>query len=99
MQFNKDKFELVYATSDYKDGELIPLAIYCSKQKWRLVLIMPTRKKYSFEINKCFSILGDALLLYEITMGMGVVLESRARKYVEYHTNSKLYEKNPFFEY
>jgi len=38
-------------------------------------------------------------LVYEITMGMGVVLEARAKKYIESHPNSKLYEKNPFFKY
>lgn len=94
MRFDKSKKELVYHTTNHRDGKLIELATLCSKKNHRLVLIIPTIKKYTLEINECFRILGDDLLIYEITMGMGVVLASRAKKYVEYVKNSKLYEQN-----
>ncbi len=99
MQFNKDKAELVYHTSSFKDEHIIVCAEICKIKKIRMVLIVPTCKRYSFHILRAFELLGDDLLVYEITMGMGVVLEARAKKYVEYNENSKLYEKNPFFKY
>jgi hypothetical protein len=57
-----------------------------------MVLIIPTIKKYPFEIKECFRILGDDLLIYEMNMGMGIVLASRARKYIEYVKTAELYE-------
>lgn len=99
MKFDKNKKEIVYHTSSFRDGWISVIADECKSNNQRMVLIIPTCKKYSYQINKAFSLLGDDLLVYEITMGMGIVLEARAKKYVEYHTNSKLYEKNPFFEY
>ena len=86
-----DKFELVYHSTDYNDGEFLRLAIICANNNWRLVLILPTCQKYSQSINECFFILGDDLLIYEIDMGMGNVLKARAEKYVQYYKNSKLW--------
>lgn len=97
MQFNNNKFELVYCTPNTKDGELKKLSNLCVNKKWRLVLIIPTCQNYSSEIIECFSLLGDDLLIYEMAMGMGVVLESRARKYVEYNKNSTLYDRNAVY--
>ena len=99
MKFDKTKSEIVYHTPSFRDGWITVIAEECKSNNQRMVLIIPTCKKYSYQINKSFSILGNDLLIYEMTMGMGVVLESRAKKYVEYHKNSKLYEKNPFFKY
>lgn len=84
MKFDKSKKELVYYTTNYKDNKLVALANYCSIMNYRLVLILPTTKKYSYEVNECLSILNNDLLIYEISMGMKTVLASRARKYVEY---------------
>jgi hypothetical protein len=97
MQFDKEKFELVYCTPNTKDGELKTLSTLCVEKGWRLVLIIPTCQKYSSQIVECFSILGDDLLIYEMAMGMGVVLESRAKKYVEYNKNSTLYDRNAVY--
>ena len=92
MIFDKSKKELVYHTTNHRDGKLIELASLCSDTNRRLVLIIPTIKKYSFEINECLRILGDDLLIYEMNMGMGTVLASRARKYVQYIETAELYE-------
>jgi hypothetical protein len=92
MHFDKSKKELVYHTTNHRDGKLIELATLCSDTNRRLVLITPTIKKYPLEINECFRILGDNLLIYEMNMGMGTVLASRARKYVEYIETAELYE-------
>jgi hypothetical protein len=92
MHFDKSKKELVYYTTNLRDGKLIELATLCSDTNRRLVLIIPTTKKYPLEINECFRILGDDLLIYEMGMGMGVVLASRAKKYVEYIETAELYE-------
>mgnify|MGYP001095737734 FL=1 len=92
MQFNKSKKELVYTTTNHRDSKLIELATLCSDTNRRLVLITPTIKKYPLEINECFRILGDDLLIYEMNMGMGTVLASRARKYVQYIETAELYE-------
>jgi hypothetical protein len=99
MKFDKTKNEIVHHTSSFKDEHIIVAAEICKLKQNRLVLIVPTCKRYSFHILRAFELLGDDLLVYEITMGMGVVLESRAKKYIESHPNSKLYEKNPFFKY
>jgi hypothetical protein len=92
VQFNKSKKELVYTTTNHRDSKLIELATLCSDTNRRLVLITPTIKKYPLEINECFRILGDDLLIYEMNMGMGTVLASRARKYVQYIETAELYE-------
>jgi hypothetical protein len=94
MLFDKDKQELVYATPSYTDTEISVLVDLCKSKNWRLVLICPLCKEYPPQIDNAFSVLGDDLLIYEIAMGMRVVLNSRARKYTQYHKNSKLYEKN-----
>ena len=92
MHFHRDKKELVYHTVNHKDGKLIELATLCLSTDSRMVLIIPTIKKYPFEIKECFRILGDDLLIYEMNMGMGIVLASRARKYIEYVKTAELYE-------
>lgn len=92
MHFDNTKKELVYHTTNHKDGKLIELANLCFSTNSRMVLIIPTIKKYPFEIKECFRILGDDLLIYEMNMGMGIVLASRARKYVEYVKTAELYE-------
>jgi hypothetical protein len=94
MEFDKSKRELVYPTPSYKDPEISKLVNICKEKDWRLVLICPLCKEYPPEIDLAFAILGNNLLIYEIAMGMRVVLNSRARKYTEYHKNSSLYEKN-----
>jgi len=91
VRFDTEKGELVYYTTKHGDGELIGLATLCLQTNRRLVLIIPTTKEYTREINECFRILGDDLLVYEISMGMRVVLASRARKYVEYIKNAELH--------
>jgi len=68
VHFNKLKKELVYYTTNHKDIKLIKLATVCSETHCRLVLIIPTIKKYPPEINECFSILGDDMLIYEMNM-------------------------------
>lgn len=68
MHFNKLKKELVYYTTNHKDIKLIKLANICSETHCRLVLIIPTIKKYPSEINECFSILGDDMIIYEMNM-------------------------------
>jgi len=92
VSFDKKKKELVYHSTNFRDAKFIELARLCKETDRRLVLILPTTKKYSAEINQCFEILNDDLLIYEISMGLGVVLESRARKYVEYIETAELYE-------
>lgn len=92
MHFDNTKKELVYHTTNHKDGKLIELANLCFSTNSRMILIIPTIKKYPFEIKECFRILGDDLLIYEMNMGMGVVLASRAKKYVEYVKTAELYE-------
>lgn len=92
MHFDNTKKELVYHTTNHKDGKLIELANLCFSTNSRMVLIIPTIKKYPFEIKECFRILGDDLLIYEMNMGMGNVLASRARKYIEYIKTAELYE-------
>jgi presenilin-like A22 family membrane protease len=94
MHFNSSKKELVYHTTNHRDGKLIELATLCIETNARLVLIIPTIKKYTFEIKECFRILGDDFLIYEMNMGMGIVLASRARKYVEYIETAELYEQD-----
>jgi hypothetical protein len=94
INFDKNKKELVFPTTKYKDSKLIDIAYFCKKENKRLVLIIPTIKSYSPEINKCFTILGDDLLIYELAMGMQVVLTSRAKKYIEYINTAELYEEN-----
>lgn len=94
MHFNSSKKELVYYTTNQKDSKFIELANLCSETNRRLVLIIPTIKKYPFEITESFRILGNDLLIYEMNMGMGIVLASRARKYVEYIKTAELYEQN-----
>ena len=91
VRFDTEKGELVYYTTKHGDGELIGLATLCLQTNRRLVLIIPTTKEYTREINECFRILGDDLLVYEISMGTRVVLASRARKYVEYIKNAELH--------
>lgn len=94
INFDKDKKELVFPTTKYKDSKIVDIAELCQKENKRLVLIIPTIKSYSPEINKCFDILGDDLLIYEMAMGMKVVLVSRAKKYIEYINTAELYEEN-----
>lgn len=91
IMFDTEKGELVYYTTKHGDGGLVELATLCSQTNRRLVLIIPTTKEYTREINECFRILGDDLLVYEISMGTRVVLASRARKYVEYIKNAELH--------
>jgi len=91
VRFDTEKGELVYYTTKHGDGELIGLATLCLQTNRRLVLIIPTTKEYTRQINDCFRILGDDLLVYEISMGTRVVLASRARKYVEYIKNAELH--------
>lgn len=92
MPFDKSKKEIVYHTTDQRDSTIIKIANQCKKNNTRFVLLIPTIKKYTYEINEGFSILGDDFLIYEISMGLGVVLKSRAEKYIKYIPNSELYE-------
>ena len=91
VRFDTEKGELVYYTTKHGDGEFIGLATLCLQTNRRLVLIIPTTKEYTRQIHDCFRILGDDLLVYEISMGTRVVLASRARKYVEYIKNAELH--------
>lgn len=97
MDFDKNKFELVYCTTDFKDSAFEIISNICKINNWRFVLIIPTTKKYSTEINKVFSILGNDFLIYEMSMGMGIVLKSRAEKYVKYIENSELYDEDKVY--
>lgn len=97
MKFDYSKRELVYYTTDWNDSEFQRISIICKTNNWRFVLIITTIKKYPYEINEIFKLLGDDFLIYEISMGMGVVLKSRANKYVEYIKKSELYEKNKIY--
>lgn len=92
INFDKNKTEIVFATTKYKEEKIVEIASSCKEKNYRLVLIIPTIKTYSSQLNKCFELLGDDLLIYEISMGMQVVLSSRAKKYVEYIKTAKMYE-------
>lgn len=92
MQFDLNKKEIVYHTTDHRDSKLEELASVCSNTNSRMVLIIPMIQKYPIEIQECFEKLGNDLLIYEINMGMGNVLKSRAEKYVQYVDSAELYE-------
>lgn len=92
MNFDLNKKEIVYHTTNHRDSRLEELATLCSNTNRRMVLIIPTIQKYPIEIQECFEKLGNDLLIYEINMGMGNVLKSRAEKYVQYVDSAELYE-------
>jgi len=56
------------------------------------VVIIPEQNKYGNSLTEAQDILSDDIWIYEVAMGMKVVLRSRAKKYVEYHSDSILYE-------
>jgi len=91
INFDDSKQELVYYTVDHTDSKLNGLAVQCQSENARLVLIIPTIKSYTKEINDCYKILKDDLLIYELNLGMRNNLRARANKYVEYRKHSKLY--------
>lgn len=96
IDFDDKKQELVYWTTSQKDSEIINFCSHAYQQNKRAVLIIPEKssKKFSIEILSCFDKLNENLLIYEINMGMSNNLRKRANKYVEYHPNSELYNKN-----
>jgi len=74
------------------DKELIPLAKYCEENSKILVMMTPVVNEYKQPLKDCMGILQDDIWIYEIAMGMKVVLKSRAKKYLECNTDAVLYE-------
>ena len=64
MKFDKTKGEIVYHTPSFKDGWITVIAEECKANNQRMVLIIPTCKKYSYQINKSFSISTEYLFIY-----------------------------------
>jgi hypothetical protein len=46
MKFDKTKSEIVYHTPSFKDGWITVIAEECKANNQRMVLIIPTCKKY-----------------------------------------------------
>jgi hypothetical protein len=86
------KIELVYHTTNQNDKLIVELANKCKEENKILVLLIPITQEYSTDIIQAYNILNDDLLLYEFSMATRYVLRNRARKYIEYKTNAKLYE-------
>lgn len=97
MGQNLNKDELVYWSTDFNDGEFKKLSIYCMQNNLRLVLLLPICQQYTPIINDCFNILGDDLLIYEMDFGLAKNLKVKAAVYVALYKNSKLYEKDKFY--
>lgn len=92
MYFDNTKRELVYHTTNHRDIKIIEIANFCFSTNSRMVLIIPIIKKYTFEIEECFNILGDDLLIYEMNSDIDIVLADKSMKYVEYIKSAELYE-------
>lgn len=75
------------------DFRILKAAMYCAEQNKVLVLIVPCRKKLSETIGGAYLTLGDRLWLYEVSMGMQVVLDARAKDYLKNYKNSELYNE------
>lgn len=95
VKFDKNKKELVFPTVDFNDKEILKVSLMCRKKGIRLVLITPTIKQYPENIDKCFAVLGDDLLIFEMGMGMRNVLNSRAKKYIQYVPNATIHKLIP----
>ena len=83
--------KIVY-TGFSDDEELIPLAEYCEENSKILVVLTPVVNEYKQPLIDAMGILQDDIWIYEIAMGMKVVLKSRARKYLECNSDAVLYE-------
>tara|TARA_B100000287_G_scaffold113666_1_gene105818 strand:- start:991 stop:1290 length:300 start_codon:yes stop_codon:yes gene_type:complete len=87
---NKYKKIVYYGMSE--DKCIKDIAKYCSENNKILVVLIPEQNKYGNSLTEAQDILSDDIWIYEVAMGMKVVLRSRAKKYVEYHSDSILYE-------
>jgi len=80
-----------YGFSD--DIYLIELAEECKRKEEVLVVITPVVKVYRQPLLDAMEILKEDIWIYEITMGMKVVLKSRANKFCEIDNLARLYNE------
>ena len=80
-----------YGFSD--DIYLIELAEECKRKEEVLVVITPVVKEYKQPLLDVMEILKEDIWIYEIQMGMKVVLKSRANKFCEMDKSARLYNE------
>ena len=79
-----------YGFSD--DEKLIGLANYCEENSKILVVMTPAVTEYKQPLKDAMGILQDDIWIYEMNMGMGVVLKARANKYCELNSDAVLFD-------
>ena len=82
MNYNiSDKYKKVVYYGMSEDECIKDIANYCSENNKIFVVLIPEQNKYGISLREAQDILSDDIWIYEIAMGMKVVLKSRAKKY------------------
>tara|TARA_B100000287_G_scaffold390266_1_gene400992 strand:+ start:163 stop:462 length:300 start_codon:yes stop_codon:yes gene_type:complete len=78
-KYKKYKKIVYYGLSD--DDCIEDIANFCMENNKIFVVMIPEQNEYPLILRKAQDLLLDDIWIYEIAMGMRVVLRSRARKY------------------
>ena len=82
MNYNiSDKYKKVVYYGMSEDDCIKDIAKYCSDNNKIFVVLIPEQNKYGIPLTEAQDILSDDIWIYEVAMGMKVVLKSRAEKY------------------
>ena len=82
MNYNiSDKYKTVVYYGMAEDDCIKDIAKYCSENNKIFVVLIPEQNKYGIPLTEAQDILSDDIWIYEVAMGMKVVLKSRAEKY------------------
>ncbi len=82
MNYNiSDKYKKVVYYGMSEDDCIKDIAKYCSENNKIFVVLIPEQNKYGIPLTEAQDILSDDIWIYEVAMGMKVVLKSRAEKY------------------
>jgi len=82
MNYNiADEYNKVVYYGMSEDDCIKDIAKYCSDNNKIFVVLIPEQNKYGIPLTEAQDILSDDIWIYEVAMGMKVVLKSRAEKY------------------
>tara|TARA_Y100000296_G_C5172070_1_gene257849 strand:- start:1421 stop:1708 length:288 start_codon:yes stop_codon:yes gene_type:complete len=82
MNYNiSDKYKKVVYYGMSEDDCIKDIAKYCLENNKIFVVLIPEQNKYGIPLTEAQDILSDDIWIYEVAMGMKVVLKSRAEKY------------------
>lgn len=87
------KYKRVVYYGFSRDEKILELAKEYTNKQIVLVIVVPATKEYDRPLQEAIGILGNRIIVGELSLGLMANLRDKARLYCEYNKNAELYNE------